>query len=186
MKKIILPKATFASYTGTLANLFVYYDLTWDTSYERDKLVYMPIAKWDKNKDERRKEGTYKFRYRLPAATFESMTYSTNILDSWGIHDWFIMPMMNLNLKSLIDATGMFHWCSLDLETLRAIAYGPADLEDPDKGLKDWTGDSATHTITLGILKELEGTTEVAQILADIRAKNWTVVEEYNERVYEV
>lgn len=98
--------------------------------------------------------------------------------------------MFHLNLKSLTDGTGMFHGDGMDLDTLRTIVYGPADLEDPSKGLKDITA-GTQKPLCIGLDKKYdpaapgedvtqEELDEIAALLAGIENRGWQLEVEYN------
>lgn len=102
----------------------------------------------------------------------------------------YTFPMLHLNLKSLTNGTRMFHGDGMDLATLRTIVHGPADLEDPNKGLKDITG-GTQKPLCIGLDKKYDPAApgedvaqaeldEIASLLAEIENRGWQLDLEYN------
>ena len=73
------------------------------------------------------------------------------------------------DLSSALVCTHMFSGCRLNLRSVRNIA----------RTIRDLAAKNNTGSITIGITKNIKGTEELATALAAIRAKGWTVTEQY-------
>lgn len=76
-------------------------------------------------------------------------------------------------LSSLINGKNMFNLCKLNLASVQNIANTIKDLS----GL---TLSGNRGKITIGIAADLQDNQELADALAAIVAKGWTVTEQYN------
>lgn len=172
-----LPKATFAKITTSFGNLF------WAMGMHVD----MPEATFAAMTSGGSTFSTSKKKFNMPKVTWEKLTTAFN---KKSYLNYYIFPMLHLNLKALTDGTGMFHGDGMDLETLRTIVHGPTELEDPNKGLKDISG-GTRKPLCIGLDKKYdpaapgEGVTqaqldEISSLLQEIENRGWTLDLEYN------
>lgn len=161
-KVIRMPNAICGVVTTGFGNIF------WNIA--RWNAVDMPQATFAKITSGGTTSGTTSKRFRMPKVTWESLTTAFN---KNTYPNYYIMPMPDLNLKSLNTGDGMFAKDSLDLVTLRAIA----------NTIKDHSATGGTHNITLGIDINLQNNEEVKSLVAQIRSKGWAVTEQYNDTV---
>ena len=73
-------------------------------------------------------------------------------------------------LPVLTSANNMFVKCKLDLPSVQNIA----------EGINDLASQSKSGSIAIGMAADLRGNSELTEALAAIRAKGWTVTEQYN------
>lgn len=89
---------------------------------------------------------------------------------SWMFENCTKLTSFAGNLSSVEQAMGMFTGCKLDVASVKNIA----------ETLGDFTSDTDTHTITIGIDANYKGNSELNDTLNAIAAKGWTVEQEYN------